>query len=49
MFRPTDLLDTDRTLAQATAGIEFTDLFGHSLPAPLITTSFAQLTFTSDR
>lgn len=44
----TDLLATDRTLAQAAAGIEFTDLFSHNLPAPLLTMSFAQLTFTSD-
>ena len=44
----TDLLTTDRTLAQAAAGTEFTDLFGHSLPAPLLTASFAQITFTND-
>ena len=44
----TDLLETDRTLAQAAAGTEFTDLFGHSLPGPLLTASFAQITFTSD-
>jgi NitT/TauT family transport system substrate-binding protein len=44
----TDLLTTDRTLARAVAGTEFTDLFGHSLPTPLLTTSFAQITFTDD-
>ena len=44
----TDLLNTDRTLAQAAAGTEFTDLFGVSLPAPLLTASFAQITFTND-
>jgi NitT/TauT family transport system substrate-binding protein len=44
----TDLLTTDRTLAQAAAATEFTDLFGASLPVPLLTVSFAQLTFTSD-
>lgn len=44
----TYLLTTDRTLAQAAAATEFTDLFGASLPAPLLTVSFAQLTFTSD-
>ena len=47
-IQATDLLDTDRTMAQAAAGTEFTDLFGHSLPASLLTASFAQLTFTDD-
>jgi NitT/TauT family transport system substrate-binding protein len=46
--RGTDLLDTDRTAAQASVGTEFTDLFGGSLPAPLLSASFAQLTFTGD-
>lgn len=44
----TDLLTTDRTLAQAAAGTELTDLYGASLPAPLLTASLAQLTFTND-
>jgi hypothetical protein len=44
----TDLLNTDKTAAQAAAGTELTDLFSHSLPAPLLTTSFAQITFTDD-
>jgi NitT/TauT family transport system substrate-binding protein len=43
-----DLLNTDRTAAQAAAGTELTDLFGHSLPAQLLTASFAQITFTND-
>jgi ABC-type nitrate/sulfonate/bicarbonate transport system substrate-binding protein len=44
----TDLLDTDRTASQAAAVTAFSDLFGASLPAPLLTASFAQITFTND-
>ena len=44
----TDLLTADKAAAAAAAAAELTDLFGHSLPARQLTTSFAQLTFTDD-
>ena len=34
--------------AWSPAGTELTDLFGHSLPAPLLAASFTQLTYTND-
>jgi NitT/TauT family transport system substrate-binding protein len=42
------LLNTDRAAAQASAAAELTDLFGRTLPAPLLTASFAQVTYTND-
>jgi NitT/TauT family transport system substrate-binding protein len=44
----TNLLTTDKTSAQAAAATELTDLFGHSLPPPLLAASLAQLTYTND-
>jgi NitT/TauT family transport system substrate-binding protein len=44
----TALLTTDRPSAQAAAATALTDLFGHSLPPPLLAASFAQVTFTDD-
>jgi NitT/TauT family transport system substrate-binding protein len=43
-----DLLTTDKTAAQAAAATELTDLFGHSVPPPLLAASLAQLTYTND-
>jgi NitT/TauT family transport system substrate-binding protein len=43
-----DLLTTDKTAAQAATATELTDLFGHSVPPPLLAASLAQLTYTND-
>jgi NitT/TauT family transport system substrate-binding protein len=43
-----DLLTTDKTAAQAAAATELTDLSDNTIATPLLTASFAQITYTDD-